>query len=89
MEDLIVNELYEKQSLAACIYLVMRGRELEFSYKENECFLSKDGSKKEYSLWIGKQEQAFESLEELLQKALIDNVKLMEIWQDIELGILY
>ena len=43
VHDLIVNEMFEHKSLAALIFLIDCGRELEFKVNGEEYFLSCDG----------------------------------------------
>ena len=59
LHALIVDELFEKKSLAALIFLIDCGRELELTLNENKCFISCDGSKKYVSLYVNKNEQSF------------------------------
>ena len=89
IHDYIADELFRIKSVAACIYLLERGRELEFTYNNKEYFMSGDGSAKSYSLWLGKEEQAFDSMEALLPEADIETKKLYQVWADIKLEMLY
>lgn len=89
IDDCIVKELYNLKSIAACIYLIERGRELEFSYNNVDYFISGDGSEKKYSLWLNKKEQLFDSVEELILNAVIESKTLYQIWSEITLGVLY
>ena len=65
--DLIIHELEVKKSLAALIYLIERGRELEFTVNGMEYFLSRDHAAKYVSLWNKHHEQSFDSIEELIE----------------------
>lgn len=87
--DAIVKELFDNKSLSAFIYLIDHGRELEFTYNNKECFVSKDQTQKYVSIWIDKDEQSFESMEQLLEKACIDTFYLIVIWHQVEFGFLY
>ncbi len=87
--DIIVNELCTGKSVAALIYMINRGRELEFKYKDTDGFISRSGSQSYVSLWCNKGEQAFLSLEDLLENAVIDGEKLVDIWADIKIGYLF
>ena len=89
IHDCIVKELYDLKSIAACIYLIERGRELEFSYKNVDCFISSDRAEKNYSLWYEEKEQSFDSMEELMFGAVIGSKTLYQIWEEITLGVLY
>ncbi len=85
----IEKELFDNRAVAAFIWLIENGRELELSYKNVNVFISRDGSKEKVSLWINKKEQAFNSVEDLFERATIGTYKLCEVWQEVELGVLY
>ena len=89
MHDKLVLELFNNKSVKALIYLIKHGRELEFKYADKICFISKDNSLKSVSIWIGKDEQAFDSVEELLKKMKINNDSFETIWNECELNVLY
>ena len=89
IHDLIVDELFSNKSIAAFIYLINMGREIEISYNDTSAFISKDGSAKQCSVWIDENEQAFDCMEELLQSALIQNQKLVDVWKQIEIKTLF
>ena len=74
IHDLIVNELFNQKSIAALIFLIDCGRELEFKIKGKEYFISCDNSKKYVSLWENKNEQSFDSVLELIKNATIENM---------------
>lgn len=46
-------------------------------------------TRKNVSIWVDKDEQSFENLEQLLEDARIDNVCLLDSWNQIEFGVLY
>ena len=48
----IERELLDEKSLAALIWLIDRGRELEFSANGVACFISRSGSARYVSLWV-------------------------------------
>ena len=54
-----------------------------------ECFISRDNSKSSVSIWVNKEEQAFDNIEDLIRKAKIDGVLFEDVWKIIQLGILY
>lgn len=85
----ITNELFQHHSLAALIYLINAGRELEFSYKGVKCFISKSGSNKTVSLWVSAVEQAYDSIEDLIENAVIGNLSLMHIFHATTLETLF
>ena len=89
VHDLIVNELFENKSLAALIFLIDFGRELEFKLSEKEYFISCSGSTKYVSLWENKNEQCFESVLELIKNATIENMRFLTAWENAELKYLY
>ena len=86
---LIVEELFENKSLAALVFLMDHGRELEFKVNEKECFLSCDGSEKYVSLWVNNNEQSFDSVLELIENAAIENVCFVTAWQQAKLKYLF
>lgn len=87
--DVFVGELIEKKSLAALLYLVNGGRELEFTAMGKQCFISRSGSAKVVSLWVERDEQSFEEMEELLDRAVIDGEPFLSVWKNAEIGILF
>ena len=89
IHGLIVNELFNKKSLAALIFLIDCGRELEFKIKGKEYFISCDSSKKYVSLWQNKNEQSFDSVLELIKNATIENMCFLTAWEQAELVYLY
>ena len=89
IHDLIVNELFDEKSLAALIFLIDCGRELEFKIKGKEYFISCDTSKKYVSLWENKNEQSFDSVLELIKNATIENMCFLTAWEQAELEYLY
>lgn len=86
---MIVNELFNKKSLAALIFLIDCGRELEFQLNGKKYFISCDASKKHVSLWENKNEQSFDSVLELIEKATIENICFYRAWEQVELEYLY
>lgn len=89
IHDLIVDELFDKHSIAALIYTINVGRELEFTYKDTECFLAKSNSKRVVSLWVGKEEQAFESIELLISNATLGGEVFIKVWSEVKLICLF
>lgn len=87
--ELFVNELFEKKSLAALIYLIDNGRELEFKAHGKECFISCSGSKKYVSIWESQEEQSFHSVYDLIKNATIEKVDFLEAWEQAELTYLF
>lgn len=89
IQDKMVKELFENKSIKALKYLIECGRELEFKYKNKGGFISRDNSNRFVSVWIDKNEQSFESIEELIEKAKIDNIIFKDAWKEIVLDVLY
>lgn len=89
IHDLIVNELFEHKSLAALIFLIDCGRELEFKVNGKEYFISRAGSTKYVSLWESKYEQSFESVIKLIENATLENMVFLSAWEQAELVYLY
>ena len=89
VHDLIVNELFENKSLAALIFLIDCGRELEFKVNGKQFFISCDSSKKYVSLWANKNEQSFDNVLELIENATIENMCFLTAWKQSELEYLF
>lgn len=81
LHDIVAEELTDKKSLAALIYLICHGRELEFEIEGKEYFISCDKSQKYVSLWNNQNEQSFDSVDELIENALIENRAFLSIWE--------
>lgn len=88
IHDIIANEFVETKSIASFIYLIELGREVELLYKDHSLFVSRDGAKNAFSIWVDKDEQSFNSVEELLLDGLILGKKILEIWEEIEINSL-
>ena len=89
IQDIFETELFYKHSMAALFYLIESGREMDFDYNRERYFISRDGLTKHCSLWKGKTEQAFESMEALSMNALIGDRKFYEIWSEVDIQVLY
>ena len=89
LHDRIVKELLKDHSLAALIYLIEKGRELEFSLGGATYFLSRHGAQKQFSLWSGDQEQSFDSLEELLENATLAGNSFLAAWPEVQIETLF
>ena len=79
IQDKMVKELFENKSIKALKYLVECGRELEFNYNNKDGFISRDNSNSFVSVCI----------EELIEKAKIDNILFKDAWKEIVLDVLY
>jgi len=80
IHDLIADELLQQKSLAALIYLMDCGRELEFTVAGTKCFISRSNSSRKVSLWVNKDEQAFEHMESLINASTIKGMPFLEAW---------
>lgn len=89
LQDLIQTELLEKKTIGSFVYLIENGREIEFAYNAQTYFISRDGAKKHCSIWIDKDEQSFDSIEELLLNGLVSGKKIYEIWDEVEVLAIY
>ena len=87
--DLIIHELEVKKSLAALIYLIERGRELEFTVSGMEYFLSRDHAAKYVSLWNKHHEQSFDSIEVLIENAIVGNGVFISVWNTVKIETLF
>ncbi len=89
LHDLIVAEFERTKSLAALIYLIDRGRELEFSLNGKTYFISCNKSQKYVSLWENQNEQSFDSMEELIENAVISNSALVSVLPEIQIETIF
>lgn len=89
LHDLIVTELLEQKSLAALIYLINSGRELEFNVNDKQYFISRDKAEKYVSIWDKINEQSFDSVAELIENAIIGDKPFLSVWKDVEIETLF
>lgn len=89
IHDLIADELFQQKSLAALIWLIDCGRELEFTADGAECFISRSNSARNVSLWVNKEEQAFDRIDLLICHAVINGKPFLEVWERTELTTLF
>lgn len=90
LHDLIVEEFEQTKSLSALIYLVEHGREIEFSFEGRRYFLSRSNSQKRVSLWNNQEEQSFDNIEQLIEKAMIFNdVVLLDVLPQIQVETIF
>ncbi len=89
LHDRIVKELVERKSLAALIYLISHGRELEFTIEGKEYFISCNKSKKYVSLWNNQNEQSFNSIDELIENVMIENNTFLSVWERTKIQTLF
>lgn len=89
LHDIIVGELFDKKSLAALIFLIDAGRELEFVYENHKYFISRNKAKKYVSIWNDDKEQSFGSVYELIEKAVLQEKQFLNVWNEIKLDTLF
>ncbi len=90
LHDLIVKEFEQTKSLSALIYLIEHGREIEFSFEGRRYFLSRSNSQKRVSLWNNQEEQSFDNIEQLIEKAMIFNdVVLLDVLPQIQVETIF
>ena len=81
LHDRIAEELDRTKSLAALIWLVQQGREVEFTVEGKSYFLSRSRAERYVSLWDSQTEQSFDSVEELLENATLAGRPFLEGWE--------
>ena len=89
LHDLIVKELETTKSLAALLYLVERGREVEFTVGDKGYFLSIHKARQAVSLWNRETEQSFDSMEHLLENAVIGRQPFLTAWKDAKIETIF
>lgn len=89
LHDLIVKELETTKSLASLLYLVERGREVELTVGGKGYFLSIHKSQQVVSLWNESSEQSFDSVEHLLENAVIDRQPFLTVWKDAKIETIF
>lgn len=89
LHDKIVNELLEHKTLSSLIWLINMGRELEFSFGGQSGFISQSGSDRYVSLCFNGEKQSFDSMEQLLEYAVLDGNRLMDVWNSVQLDFLF
>ncbi len=92
LHDLIVKEFERTNSLSALIYLIEHGREIEFLFEGRGYFLSRSNSQKSVSLWSsqGQEEQCFDNIEELIEKAtMLNGAALSDVLPHIQVETIF
>jgi len=89
VHDMIIHELEQTKSLAALVYAVERGREVEFTTGGTGYFLSRHKSQKAFSLWDDRTEQSFDSMEELIENAEIPGRPFLAAWRDANITTIF
>lgn len=81
--------LMEEKSLDALKFLINHGREVEFSLNANVYFMSKDGSKKNVSIWKDEKEQAFDSFDKMIKNAQIEKKPFLSVWDKVDIEFIF
>ena len=89
LHDRIAEELDRTKSLAALIWLVQRGREVEFTVEGRGWFISRSRAERFVSLWDSQTEQSFDNVEELLENAAISGTPLLTAWKDARIETIF
>jgi len=86
--DMIRDELWEKHSISALLFLLDGGRELNFLYKEKPYGIFRD-NKKWFLSGENINEQQFDDAWSLLNNGVIEEKYIFELWNHIEIQILF
>ena len=89
LHDKYEQDFFENRTISSLKYLIENGRELEFTINNHSCFISKYGSKQEFSLWIENKEQSFYSFDNLVEQAKIDGILFSKLISEIEIITLF
>ena len=90
LHGIIEKEFFGTKSLAALIWLIDMGRELEFEFNGTIYFISRYADAKKYvSLWQDKSEQSFDSVSELIVNATIENHPFLFVWNEAKIQTLF
>ena len=87
--DEMVTALLEEKSLAALVYLIDHGRELEFISGEHTYFISKDKAAKDVSLWKKEQEQSFDHMYDLIEHGKVEGKPFFKVFKESEICTLF
>lgn len=89
LHDLIIADFERTKSFSGLKYLLSNGRELEFSLYGKKYFISCDKSSKYVSIWDDHNEQSFDSIEELVENAVVSDSTLISIWPEIQIETIF
>ena len=89
LHDRIAAELADNKALAALVWLVQRGREVEFTAGGREWFLSRSGAERYVSLWEGGVQQSFDTVEELVENAVVAGQPFLSAWADARIETIF
>lgn len=87
--DEMVTALLENKSLAALVYLIDAGRELEFNTYGNTYFISRDKAAKYVSLWKGQAEQSFDHMYDLIEHGRVEGEPFFTVWKESKIETLF
>jgi len=88
LHDLIVAELINKRSIAALVFLIDAGRELEFSFGGTDFFISKDTKGHGIELAQGNHAEHFEDMHKLICCSTLVSVPFIDAWPNVSLNCL-
>ena len=87
--DEMVTALPEEKSLAALVYLIDHGRELEFISGANTYFISRSNAAKYVSIWKAEQEQSFDHVYELIEYGEVEGKPFFKVFKESEICTLF
>jgi len=86
--DMIRNELWEKHSISALLYLLNGGRELEFVFSKRTGSIT--WIEKKIYLYVEEMDnQIFDTPWDMISKGKIDGKSFFELWNEIEIKVLF
>lgn len=89
LHDLIIADFERTKSFSGLIYLLSNGRELAFSLYGKKYFISCDKSSKYVSIWDDHDEQSYDSIEEMVENAVVSDSTLISIWPEIQIETIF
>ena len=81
------DELLEKNSIGAFVWLIDHGREIEFKYKEQEYFVTTEDE--DIVLWHDYKKQSFSCMEEMFEEVRLCDEDIYEVWDDVEFTCIF
>jgi hypothetical protein len=87
--DLATKSLFETKSLNALKFLIDNGRELEFQFGGVDFFLSCSSSAQYVSIWGNGFQQSFDSMDALIENAILNQIPFSTAWDRVELRYLF
>ncbi len=89
LHDVMIAKLTEQKSLSALCWLIDHGREIEFLYRQTECFLSARCQSDLVSFFTDGQEQTFKTIEICLSQAQINGIPFLQAWQEVQIRTIF